>query len=46
MNLSAQPHQQFHHGIEPTNLIGTKSKDGLANVTIFSSVVHLGSNQH
>lgn len=31
-------------GIKPANLIGTKSKDGLANVAIFSSVVHLGSN--
>lgn len=31
-------------GIKPANLIGTKSKNGVANVAIFSSVVHLGSN--
>jgi flavin reductase (DIM6/NTAB) family NADH-FMN oxidoreductase RutF len=31
-------------GIKPGNLIGTKSKDGLANLAVFSSVVHLGSN--
>lgn len=31
-------------GIKPANLIGTKSKDGISNVAIFSSVVHLGSN--
>lgn len=31
-------------GIKPGNLIGTKSKDGIENVAIFSSVVHLGSN--
>lgn len=31
-------------GIKPANLIGTKSKDGQANVAIFSSVFHLGSN--
>lgn len=31
-------------GIKPANLIGTKSKDGIPNVAIFSSVVHLGSN--
>lgn len=31
-------------GIKPANLIGTKSKDDVANVAIFSSVVHLGSN--
>ena len=30
-------------GIKPANLIGTKSNDGRANVAIFSSVVHLGS---
>lgn len=30
-------------GIKPANLIGTKSSDGRANVAIFSSVVHLGS---
>ena len=31
-------------GIKPANLIGTMSEDGLTNVAIFSSVVHLGSN--
>ena len=31
-------------GIKPANLIGTKSKDGLTNLGIFSSVIHLGSN--
>lgn len=30
-------------GIKPANLIGTKSKEGVNNVAIFSSVVHLGS---
>jgi flavin reductase (DIM6/NTAB) family NADH-FMN oxidoreductase RutF len=31
-------------GIKPANLIGTRSTDGVANVAIFSSVMHLGSN--
>jgi len=31
-------------GIKPANLIGTIDKDGVANLAIFSSVVHLGSN--
>ncbi|MEM7162277.1 MAG: flavin reductase [Bacteroidota bacterium] len=31
-------------GIKPANLIGTRSKAGLNNLAIFSSVVHLGSN--
>jgi hypothetical protein len=31
-------------GIKPANLIGTISEDGKANLAIFSSVVHLGSN--
>ncbi|GER58058.1 flavin reductase family protein [Patiriisocius marinus] len=31
-------------GIKPANLIGTVSEDGITNVAIFSSVVHLGSN--
>lgn len=31
-------------GIKPANLIATKSKNGIANLGIFSSVVHLGSN--
>ncbi|WP_333876987.1 flavin reductase family protein [Flavobacterium sp.] len=31
-------------GYKSANLIGTKSKDGIANVAVFSSVTHLGSN--
>lgn len=31
-------------GIKPGNLVGTVSKEGVSNVAIFSSVVHLGSN--
>ncbi len=31
-------------GLKPANLIGTQSSEGILNVTIFSSVVHLGSN--
>ncbi|GAA0723903.1 flavin reductase [Aquimarina litoralis] len=31
-------------GIKPANLIGTISDDGVSNVAIFSSVVHLGSD--
>ena len=31
-------------GFKPANLIGTRSKNNLDNVAIFSSVVHLGSN--
>lgn len=31
-------------GYKSANLIGTKSKDGIENVAIFSSVTHLGSN--
>jgi flavin reductase (DIM6/NTAB) family NADH-FMN oxidoreductase RutF len=31
-------------GIKPANLVGTKSKNGLTNLAIISSVVHLGSN--
>lgn len=31
-------------GVKPANLIGTSSKDGITNVAIFSSVLHLGSN--
>jgi len=31
-------------GIKPANLIGTKSKSGQANLAIFSSVIHLGSD--
>ncbi|AUD79110.1 flavin oxidoreductase [Kangiella profundi] len=31
-------------GIKPANLIGSQSPDGLTNLAIFSSVVHLGSD--
>ncbi len=31
-------------GIKPANLVGTRSADGLDNLAIISSVVHLGSN--
>lgn len=31
-------------GFKSANLIATKSKDGMSNVAVFSSVIHLGSN--
>tara|TARA_B110000091_G_scaffold190989_1_gene214520 strand:+ start:273 stop:899 length:627 start_codon:yes stop_codon:yes gene_type:complete len=31
-------------GYKPANLIGTVSKNGIENVAIFSSVIHVGSN--
>lgn len=31
-------------GYKPANLIGTRSADGISNLAIISSVVHLGSN--
>jgi flavin reductase (DIM6/NTAB) family NADH-FMN oxidoreductase RutF len=31
-------------GYKPANLIGTYSEDGLANLAVFTSVVHLGAN--
>lgn len=31
-------------GIKPANLIGTKSKSGLPNLSIFSSIVHIGTD--
>ena len=31
-------------GIKPANLIGTRSDQGISNLAIFSSLVHLGSN--
>ncbi|MBT8218942.1 MAG: flavin reductase [Bacteroidia bacterium] len=31
-------------GIKPANLVGTQCDEGLANLAIFSSVVHLGSD--
>ncbi len=31
-------------GYKSANLIGTKSNEGIPNVAVFSSIVHLGSN--
>lgn len=31
-------------GYKPANLVATKSKDGITNVAVFSSVVHYGSS--
>lgn len=31
-------------GIKPANLIGTVSEEGVSNLAVFSSVIHLGSN--
>ena len=31
-------------GISPANLIGTISNDSIENLSIFSSVIHIGSN--
>ena len=31
-------------GYKSANLIGTKSKSGISNVAVFSSIVHLGSS--
>lgn len=31
-------------GIKPANLVGTVSPEGVSNLAVFSSVVHLGSN--
>lgn len=31
-------------GFKSANLLGSKSKDGISNVAVFSSVTHLGSN--
>ena len=31
-------------GIKPANLIGTRAKNNITNLAIFSSVVHIGSN--
>jgi len=31
-------------GFKSANLIGTKSKDGIENVAVFSSITHVGSN--
>ncbi len=31
-------------GYKPANLIGTKNKDGVENLAIFSSIVHLGAH--
>ena len=55
MHLSIAEIEQMEHlykinlmnsisGFKPGNLIATKSKDGITNVAVFSSVVHLGSS--
>lgn len=31
-------------GIKPANLIGTRANNGVTNLAVFSSIVHLGSN--
>lgn len=31
-------------GYKPCNLLATKSKDGISNVTVFNSIVHIGSS--
>ncbi|MEM8846156.1 MAG: hypothetical protein AAGD17_03545 [Bacteroidota bacterium] len=31
-------------GFKSANLIGSKSKEGISNLAIFNSVIHLGSN--
>ena len=31
-------------GFKSANLIATKNKEGISNVAVFSSVIHLGSN--
>ena len=31
-------------GVKPGNLIGTKAKNGVANLAVFNSVVHIGAN--
>ncbi len=53
--FSREDIDQMHHlyrinlinscsGYKSANLIGTKSKDGISNVAVFSSMTHLGSN--
>jgi flavin reductase (DIM6/NTAB) family NADH-FMN oxidoreductase RutF len=55
MHLSIAEIDQMNHlykinlmnsisGYKPANLIATKSQDGIANVAVFSSVVHYGSS--
>ena len=54
-HFSHQDINEMHHlyrinlinscsGYKSANLIGTKSKDGISNVAIFSSVTHIGSD--
>lgn len=53
--FSSDDLEQMHHlyrinlinscsGYKSANLIGTKSKDDISNVAVFSSITHLGSN--
>lgn len=55
IHLSNEDIDNFHHvyrinlinscsGYKSANLLGTKSKDGVENVAVFSSVTHIGSN--
>ncbi|WP_405570285.1 flavin reductase family protein [Winogradskyella sp. Asnod2-B02-A] len=55
IEFSSDDLDQMHHlyrinlinscsGYKSANLIGTKSKDGISNVAVFSSITHLGSN--
>lgn len=55
MHFTRQQIDNLHHiykinlinsisGYKSANLIGTKSKDGIPNVAVFSSVVHYGSS--
>lgn len=55
IHISNDDIDNFHHiyrinlinscsGYKSANLLGTKSKDGIENVAVFSSVTHIGSN--
>lgn len=55
IHFSHEDINQFHHiyrinlinscsGYKSANLLGSKSKDGIENVAVFSSVTHIGSN--
>lgn len=55
IHFSNEDIDQFHHvfrinlinscsGYKSANLLGSKSKDGIENVAVFSSVTHIGSN--
>ncbi|WP_179346478.1 flavin reductase family protein [Winogradskyella ursingii] len=55
VQFNSEDFEKMHHlyrinlinscsGFKSANLIGTKSKDGITNVAVFSSVTHMGSN--